>query len=148
MANDPHFNSKSTKTSKSYTISVKLYKLRFESDGKCMKMGFERNMETYCCGCFSKEISHDSFNYTDEGEYRNVCGNHPCKESAKEEHDRLLKVFEVAEKARDELVSLMKANRIAHHLANRRVISRGQKKRCIEGSVQHFKSSEANQDGN
>lgn len=103
-------------------------------------MGFERNMARYRCGCYSEEISHDSFNYTADDEYRNVCGKHPTEESAKEEHRRLTKVTEVLENARDALITTMDTDRIAHYLTIRKVISKDQRDNLLKCTSKSLKA--------
>lgn len=103
-------------------------------------MGFERKMTKYRCGCYSEEMAHDSFDYTESSEYRNVCGRHPSEESANEDHSKCTKMVEVIENARYALSQNMDTDTVACHLTAREVITKGQKDELLKCKSKQLKT--------
>jgi len=66
-------------------------------------MGFDREITLYNCGCYYEYYSHDSFNYTRDQKFVNVCGNHVSEYTAMEDQRNEQNKKKILEQATDVL---------------------------------------------
>ena len=85
-------------------------------------MGFEREVTTYRCGCYSEKFSHDFFNYDKDYKFENICGKHFMENQAMNDHHT--DDYWILKNATDVLSQRMEPDNVIHQLRMKSILSK------------------------